>query len=157
MTLKQACTSFTGPPQRSKLLSQPFLLQAWTCFTSPARRFTRLWQVFPTNKQACMSFRGHPQWCKLPSSSFLTIIQFCRSLTGPPQHSKLLSRSWYLNRPARASPHILGGENGNCTPFPHLKRLIRVSQDLHSGENCFIDLSYRIHWFARASQQLLGG
>ena len=85
---KQACTSFTGPTQRSKLLSQPFLLlkQAWKCFTSPARRCTRLCKVFPTYKQACISFTGPTEWWKLLSSSLLTLEQAKKELEGSFHH-----------------------------------------------------------------------
>ena len=47
---KQACTSFTGPPQWLKLLSRSFLAlkQACSCFTAPPRRLKRLYRVsFP--------------------------------------------------------------------------------------------------------------
>ena len=116
--------------------------EACTLIRAPPWRLKRLSQVFLARKQACTSLTRPPQWCKLPTSSFLTLNRLAR--VSQDLHSVqncFLNLSWYLNRPARASAHLLGGENGNVTPFPHLKRIIWASQGLHTGVNCFLDLS----------------
>ena len=43
---------------------------------------------------------------------------------------------------------------GLCQVFPHINRLARASQDFHSRENCFLDLSWHITALARGLKQL---
>ena len=40
--------------------------------------------------------------------------------------------------------------------FQHMHRLARATQDLHSGENCFLNLSWHLNTPARDSQHLIG-
>ena len=105
LLLKQAWTSFTGLPQRWKLLSRSSLAhkQAGTCFTAPPRRLKGLCQAFPAHKQACTRFIGRPQWWKLLSR----LHELHRSSTVVKTAFSILS--WHLNRTARASQHLLGG------------------------------------------------
>ena len=56
--------------------------------------------------------------------------------------------------PARASQH-LGGLNGVVERFPHINRFTPSAEDLHSGENCFLNLFWHLNKIARASQPTL--
>ena len=48
-----------------------------------------------------------------------------------------------------------GGSNGVIGYFPHINSIAPASQDLHSGENWFHQLFWRLNSPARASQHLL--
>ena len=50
-----------------------------------------------------------------------------------------------------------GVEMALIGPSRHLNRLARVSQQLHSDENCFLDLSWQLNRLARASQDFQSG
>ena len=125
---------FAPPPQRRKLLPRSLLelKQACMCFKAPPRRLKQRCRMFPTYKQVCTSCTGPPQWWKL----FLHLF-------------------WHLNRPARASQHLLGGENGVIGCVPYINRIAPASQELHSGENCFLHLLWHLNRPACASQHLL--
>ena len=62
-----------------------------------------------------------------------------------------------LNRLVRASQDLHSGENGFLNFSWHINRLTQASQDFHSGENCFLVLSWHLNRLARASQDLYCG
>ena len=71
---------------------------------------------------------------------------------------KLLDQDFpHINRLVRASQDLYSGENCFLDRSWHLNRLVRASQDLHSGENCFLDRSWHLNRPTRASKHLLGG
>ena len=80
--IKQAYTSFTGPPQRCKLLSPSF----------------------PAHKQACTNFTRLPQRQKPLCRSFQTHKQAYASFTGPHRGENcFLGLSRHIHRPIQAS------------------------------------------------------
>ena len=87
------------------------------CSKAPPRRLKRRCSVFPAYKQVSSSFTGPPHLWKLLSPFFLALKQACTCFTAH-----------------------LGGENGVIGCFPYINRLATASQDLHSGENCFLYL-----------------
>ena len=87
------------------------------CFTTAHWRLKRRCRVLPAHKQVCTICRGPPQWWKLLSQFLMALKLACTCFTGH-----------------------LGGENGDIGWFPYINRLATASQDLHSGENCFLHL-----------------
>ena len=81
---------------------------------------------------------------------FLAHKQVCTICRGG--ENSFLNLYWYLNRPAPASQHLLGGLNGVVGCFPHINRFAPSAEDLHSGENCFHNLYWHLNRPSRASQ-----
>ena len=94
-TLKQDCTSFTGPIVWWKPLSRPFthinrLPRASHDLNSGENILDLSWHMIGlpqwwklANKQACTSLAGPPQWFNPFTRSFLAHKQACTSFTGP--------------------------------------------------------------------------
>ena len=88
----------------------------------------------------------------------LTLKQACTSFSGPQQWWKLLSGpSWRLNRCVRASQDLHSGENCLVDISEHLQTPAQASYNLHSSEECFLDFSWHSDRPAQASQDLRSG
>ena len=62
--------------------------------------------------------------------------------------------SWNLNRPAPVSQELHSGGNCFLDLSWHINRTARASQDFHSDENSFVDLSWSISRREPASHDL---
>ena len=90
----------------------------------------------------------------------LALSGLSRAPTSQGHHSGencFLDLLWHLNRPPRASQHLLGGLNGAIRYFPHINMLALTSHGLHSNENCILGLLWHLNSLPRASQHHIGG
>ena len=140
--LSGLCRTMTGLHELHRastvvnMLSRSFLALKPDCtyFITPHRQLKRHYQVFPAHTQACTSFTGFFQYQIQLFRPFLTLQQASTCFPAPSRRLKRL-----------------------CQVIPAHTQIARASQDLHSGENCFLDLSWHINRPARASQHLEGG
>ena len=165
LTLKEACMSFTGPPQWWKLLARSFLALKMPCcgFITPPQWCKLLFGSFLTLKVGWTSFAALPSTFSLPPKLAYT------SFAGPPQRWKMVSMSFLTHkltsksftRPSQWWTLLFLTHKHACMSFtgpPDLRKIFSIpflaSQGLHSCENCFLGLS--LHWksCATASQNL---
>ena len=115
-------------------------------------------RCFLALEQACTNFTAPPLWLKLPFRSFLAHIQACTSFTVHPRWLKQLSRCFLpLKQPCTSFTELHSGENCFLDLSWHLHRLPRVSQVLNGCKNSFPDATWHLNRLARTLQHLPSG